>query len=70
MLDDVEGEVIGAAKAPDDKRKQQPGFHGPHIVKQEGRGRKACENKQCGFENDPFGIGQIFHSVFDSRQGV
>lgn len=62
FLDDVEGEIVEAAKAPDGQAQEDSGLPFGIVQQEEQGGGAADDGKEQGFELDPKGIGQVFHA--------
>lgn len=55
MLDDVEGEVVGAGEGPDGDEEQEGDFEGGGGEEDAGGGEEASEEEEEGFEVEELG---------------
>jgi hypothetical protein len=65
MLDDVEGEVIGAGEGPDGDSQQEGEFEGGEFKENGGRRDEAGEEEEEAFEIDDAGVGQVHGGLFE-----
>ncbi|MDB6018656.1 MAG: hypothetical protein JWR19_3145 [Pedosphaera sp.] len=61
-MDDVEGEIVEAAEAPDAEGEERGDLERWVFENQEERGKKADEEEQNSFEFDQAMIREVFHN--------
>lgn len=61
MFDDVEGEIVKAAKGPDDEREKGGGFEVGMLGEEDDGGEEAEKEKEEAFDFNPARVSEIFH---------
>src|SRR3954451_4428601 len=61
VLDDVEGEVVGAAEAPDGQGEEGEVLEGEDFEEEGGGGEEAGDQEEDGLEVEEFGVGEVGH---------